>query len=308
VNAPPQPARADVIEAILAASQRPTNTVPLRWSFVQNRVGATSRPGPLSRLVTRGRDSALEQFLLAHALASGEGFGVQLPAVVWARALGLSEDAADCRTVGRNWAILRDLRLVSTERVGRLIKATMLDEGGSGEPYHHPGEAPHRSRYMQLPFAYWRDGHHVRLNVPGKAVLLIALTHGDWFSLPTRQGPSWYGLGRSTLERGFANAQAAEILERQKRYKAAPLTPTGWTLECYHRLRPPFGPVGRIAKSAHADFQAPAEEASPALQRDTSPSTGKRRTPAAGTPKTGGKTRKAGARRSSRPRSPTTPV
>jgi len=119
VNAPPPPSRTDAIEAILQGSQRPTETVPIRWSFVQTRDGRVASPGPLAALVTRGRDSTTEQYLLGHALASGAPFAVRLPSVVWARALGLSEDEAGCRTVGRNWRILRDLGLVKTERAGR---------------------------------------------------------------------------------------------------------------------------------------------------------------------------------------------
>ena len=306
MNALPPPSRSDTIEAILAASQRPTQTVPIRWSLMQDRTGGGSKPGPLAALIGRGRDSTIEQYLLAHALASGEGYAVRLASAVWTRALGLSDDAAGRRTVGRNWRILSELGLVSTCRAGREIQATILDESGNRTPYRHPGEAP-AQHYLQLPFAYWREGFHTRLSVPGKAVLMIAMTLGDWFSLPTRRGPAWYGLSRSTFERGFASARQHQVLEVRTLPKLAPLSPTGWTEENFYRLMPPFGPVGKVAKSAHEIFLTTADGPSPSPQRDSPTSPGKRRTPAAGTP-AGGKAWKAGARRTSRSRRPTTPV
>jgi len=54
---------------------------------------------------------------------------------------------------------------------------------------------------MQIPLSLWLDEHHLALAVPGQAVLMIAMTLGDWFSLPTRQGPAWCGLSRSILPR-----------------------------------------------------------------------------------------------------------
>lgn len=303
MQCPPAPAQDAAIEAILLGSKRPQEALPLRHTLVQVKASGASLPGPLAALVRRGRDSTLEQYLLAHTLASGGEFSVRLSSVVWARALGLTDDEAGRRTVGRNWRILRDLRLVSTERAGREIRVTILDESGSGEPYRHPGQAP-AQRYLQLPFSYWRDGYYKRLSLPGKAVLLIAMTLGDWFSLPTRRGPEWYGLSRSTLERGYDNACANGVLERQAQFKAAPLTPQGWTRENYYRLRPPFGPVGAIAKSAHPNFSVPATEPSPAHQRDRNESKSTRRAPAAGTSSTG-KARTVGARRKPRSRLPT---
>jgi hypothetical protein len=126
-------------------------------------------------------------------------------------------------------------------------------------------------------------------------------------SLPTRRGPAWYGLSRSTFERGFASARQHQVLEVRTLPKLAPLSPTGWTEENFYRLMPPFGPVGKVAKSAHEIFLTTADGPSPSPQRDSPTSPGKRRTPAAGTP-AGGKAWKAGARRTSRSRRPTTPV
>lgn len=287
MEARPNPSRQDTIEAILEASARPTATVPIRNTFVQGRDDQRKpAPGPLAALVGRGRDSTVEQYLLLHAWASGGDFDVRRDARVWARALGLSSDEAGRRTVGRNWKILRELNLVTTERAGREIRATVLREDGSGEPYRHPGDISPRERYLQLDYVYWRDGYHLLLNVPGKAALLIALTLGDWFALPTRQGPSWYGLSRSTLERGFASARTHGVLEVVKLFKPAPLSPEGYTLENYYRLLPPFGPSGHLAKSAHPIFSSDAQRSSPPSQEDRPRSKATCRIPASATPRT----------------------
>lgn len=300
VEAQPQPSRQDTIDAILEASDRPTATVPIRHSFVQRRDEQRKPiPGPLAALVGRGRDSTVEQYLLLRAWASGGNFDVKRDARVWARALALSSDEAGRRTVGRNWKILRELKLVTTERSGREIRVTVLRDDGSGEPYRHPGEAP-RESYAQLDYRYWRDGHHLRLSVPGKAALLIALTLGDWFALPTRRGPNWYGLSRSTLERGFADARKHGVLEAQKHLKLAPLAPDGYTLENYYRLLPPFGPSGHLAKSANVIFSPDAKRSTPPSQADSPRGTAKRRRPASHG--VAGEPRSPGARQTSRPR------
>jgi hypothetical protein len=230
----------------------------------------------------RGRNSTVEQYLLLHAWASGGRFDVRRDSRVWARALGLSIDEAGRRTVGRNWKILAELGLVDAHRAGREICATLLKEDGSGFPYRHPHAD--REPYLQLDYRYWSDDYHERLSVPGKAVLLIALTLGDWFSLPTRRGPEWYGISRSTLERGFRDARRAGVSEARFEFKEAPLAPEGYTKENYYLLMPPFGPRGQIAKSAHPIFSLSTPKASPTSKGDRPKRQIKRRKPAAGRP------------------------
>ncbi len=293
----PKPSRSATIEAILDASDR--STVPIRTSFIQGRdADGNPVPGPLSALVRRGRDSTFEQYLLLHAWASGGEFDARRDSRVWARALGLSPDEAGRRTVGRNWKILRALGLVDAQRAGREIRAVLLREDGSRSAYRHPHQD--HQPYLQLDYRYWREGFHERLSVPGKAVLLIALTLGDWFSLPTRRGPDWYGISRSTLARGFRDARRGGVLDMRFDFKEAPLAPQGYTKENYYRLLAPFGPRGQLAKGAHPNFSLAASKASPSSQTDSSTGTVKRRTPAAGRPK--GEIRRPGARSASRPR------
>jgi hypothetical protein len=266
VTKPPPPSRQDTIEAILRASER--SFLPIRVAFVQHRSETAGGPAPLAALVKRGRDSTFEQYLLLHAWASGGDFSVRRDSRVWARGLGLPEDDAGRRTVGRNWRILGDLNLVTTKRIGREVRATRLSEDGSGDAYQHPSAT--KDTYLKLPYEYWRFGVHARLDVPGKAVLLIALTLGDWFPLPSRKGPEWYGISRSTLERGFASARREKVLEMRWGYKEAALAPEGHTRENYYRLLPPLGPRGRLARGAHPDLKRLAQEEKKARRRSSS--------------------------------------
>ncbi|HEY1457180.1 MAG TPA: hypothetical protein VGF15_01570 [Solirubrobacteraceae bacterium] len=241
----------DTIDALLESSNR--TSVAVRRSFVQDRQ-AEDRPAPgsLAALVRGGRRSTFDQYLLLLAWAGGPESTLCLDSRVWARMLGLPMTDASRRTISRNWKILSGLRLVSIRRAGRQISATALCEDGSGGPYVHPEEDHEPS--LQLPYSYWRERYHKRLTVPGKAVLLIALTLGDWFALPTRRGPLWYGLSRSTLERGFKNAYDCAALGTRYSLKEAPLAPAGYTKENHYILLAPFGPRGIIAKTAPPNY------------------------------------------------------
>jgi hypothetical protein len=128
----------------------------------------------------------------------------------------------------------------------------VLREDGSGIPYELPDES--ENRCAQLDYAYWRKGYHQQLTVPGKTALLIALTLGDWFALPTRRGPAWYGISRSTLERGFKNAYQAAVLGTRYSLKEAPQAPMGYTKENHYILLAPFGPQGKVATTAPPNF------------------------------------------------------
>jgi DNA-binding transcriptional ArsR family regulator len=222
--------------------------------------------------------------LLAHAWASGGDFDLTKHPSVWVRALGLSDDQAGRRTVLRNWKALAELKLVTVERSGRWMKVTLLAEDGSERPYRHPGEKDAREDYFQLPYAYWRDELHARLKVPGKTVLLISLTLGDWFWLPPRHAGGWYGVSASTIERGLRELRREGVLEARSHFKKAPLAPEGYTRELYYRLKPPFGPKGTLAGGAPEELAllSRLESSAQAKEPRRKP---KRRTPAAGNAK-----------------------
>jgi DNA-binding transcriptional ArsR family regulator len=289
VSRPPDPpSKAETVADLLASAQR--RELPLRHSFLQ-RSDADGRPAPgaLAALVRRGVASTLEQYLLLHARAVGrtdeetkrERHDVYLESRVWGRALGLHADESGLRTVQRNWKVLSDLRLVDLDRSDRHVRVTLLDEDGSGAPYRHPGRK-RDGRYLRLPYAYWLDGYADKLRVPGKAMLLVAMQLPDWFSLPFSKGPEWYGIGSSTVERGLRELTQAGFIEVHRSWRKAPLTAQGWTQDWRYRLRSPFGPSGKIAKSAPAELQdlLEPEATSPPLQVDSADGTPTRRKPA----------------------------
>jgi hypothetical protein len=251
--------REATIDAILSASQR--STVPIRHTFLQASVGREGRPAPLAALVRLGRAGALEQYLLLRAWSVRGGHDVSRSARVWSRAIGHGESEAGRKAVGRNWALLEHLGLIRRERAGRLVRVTVLSDDGSGVPYRHPGAA-RDSPYLQLPHAYWRQGWHMRLRLPGKALLLVSLSLGDLFWLPAHRAPAWYGFSASTAERGLRELRDAGLLTAVRVAKVAPLAPTGRTIENRFVLQPPFGPRGVLARGA----PLPAERDPPALK------------------------------------------
>jgi hypothetical protein len=261
----PVASRAKTIETILEDSERPGRT-PLRVRFLQQSSGSSTAPGPLSRLVRRGRESALDLYLLALTLASSSPYDVRRDSRYWARACGLATDASGRAAISRNWRLLADLGLVSITRKGRLANVTILREDGTGAPYTHPGKGA-GSRYLQLPFAYWRDGHSERLTLPGKAMLLVALSLPDAFPLPNERGPAWYGLSPSTVERGFRELRRADVLTAKRVPIEAPRAPEGYTIVNLYTLLPPFGPCGQMSTAGRKSFpESPTQ--SPSLQAE----------------------------------------
>lgn len=284
MSVPPPPTRDVTVNQILERSGRAQ--VPIRNTFVQQRVDGKAVAGPLARIVRRGVASALEQYLLLHAWASSDettgDFDVVADSRVWARALGLAPDDAGRRTVLRNWQALSEAGVVRAKRAGRLVKVTLLREDGTKTRYGHPGEE-RDSDYFKLSHAYWTEGVADRLELPGRAMLLVAYTLGDWFWMPAEHASSWYGFSTSTIERGLRELRREGVLEHQWHWKEAPLSPLGWTRENYYRLLPPFGPKGKFAKTAPPALTAPEpNEPSPSRQADRRRGRTKRRKPAAG--------------------------
>jgi DNA-binding transcriptional ArsR family regulator len=271
LNVPPPPPQVDALAELFGSSRR--EFVPIRKSFVQLRgENDTPLPGPLASIVRRGVPSALDQFLLLHARAAGRvdgdeiNYEVGLSARVWARLLGLTEDQSGRRTVGRNWKALVDAKLVTVRRVGRQIAATPLRDDGGGELYSHPKTT--RDRYLKVPYAFWLDGHAAKLKLPGLALALIACSTADWFPLPFDRGPSWYGIGTSTVERGLRELRRADLIEQSFTWRKTALSDSGWTKDMRYRLLPPLGPLGVNAKGT-PDLLSVFARPSPSSQADS---------------------------------------
>lgn len=240
------------IQALLERSGR--QFVPIRRALLQTREGRKAG-GPTSQLGKR--ESALDLYLLLHALASREPWDVTLPARVWVRLLGARDNSSSTTLVSRQWSWLEEQRLVRTSRAGRARRVVLLREDGSGRPYTHPGAAtedtPAEGDYFRLPHTYWRGGWDARLSLAGKLVLLIASSLRDPFILPVEHAAQWYGISANRVHRGLAELRTVGLLDMKVTSRAAPLTDRGVTFERHYTLRPPL----RTADEPSEDLPEP---------------------------------------------------
>jgi len=220
--------------------------VPLRKIFVQQGHGLDTRPGPLADFAARHDERALDALLLFHASASREPWELDHDPEVWIRALNLratgtasSTRAAFSKIVGR----LVKRQLVRRERRGRKPVITLLREDGTGEPYHHPWSKSAeniRENYLRLPHSYWSEGYAETFKLPGKVMLLIALSRPDDFWLPQERVREWYGISADTASRGLHELRDADILTQRTETITAPLSPTGLASHLHYTLAGPF--------------------------------------------------------------------
>jgi hypothetical protein len=238
VDNAPVATQLDTIEALIEKSQR-SEFVSIRRLFVQQGRRSALRSGPLSTFVRHHDETAFDLYLLARLLASHAPYQAQLPAAVWARALGL-RGSSGVAAVSRAWKRLADMHLIERGRHGRTASVTVLLEDGSGAPFVQFGARG--DPYFKIPLEYWRDGWNTQMDLPTKAVLLIALSLKDGFYLPAEWVQRWYGISADTAERGLTKLRAFGLLDRKAQIKNAPLTAQGWTKQYRYELMPPFGP------------------------------------------------------------------
>lgn len=247
----PAPGQQETVAALLVASGRRTESVPLRRHFVQQGPQDRPSPGPL-RLMLRAHDErSLDLYLLFRAAASSDPWDVTRDARVWARCLGLPTPKDDgAAAVSKIWRRLdTSYHLVRRERRGRLARIVALHEAGTGTEYAYPTGARADERYFKLPFSYWTGDEHsyLTLSFPAKAVLLVALSLKQPFMLPTEKAPDWYGISVDSAERGLRELREVGILRRQQKRKENWLQPSGFAHEYRYRLLPPFATAVRRA-------------------------------------------------------------
>jgi hypothetical protein len=186
--------------------------------------------------------------LLLGIISSGDsqdGWSTTLPIKVWARAFGTTRDASPASAataVSKLLTRLEQRKLITRQRHGRerKIRVTLLREDGSSQPYTRPGKG-NSDRFLRLPYAFWRDGWHERLDLPATAMLLVALHEKNNFELPAERVPDWYGWSADTAERGLATLEQLRLLTHTARLKKAPLSPSGLTKVNRYLLHEPFG-------------------------------------------------------------------
>lgn len=211
------------IEYLLGRSKRKDDTFPIRREFLQARVEGllgepTTGPGPLSKLLRAPH--ALELLLLVYAVTTGGDFGVTERSQLWARAAGIYmlPDRNASVAVSRQWQHLEKLGLIKRRQHGRFKRIIKRHECGLGggrlsvaysTPTGVKGDV-----YFRVPFAYWREGWHQKLDIPGKAVLLAAMSRRrETFTLPQdTRGARALGLSRHTVTRGIDELLSHELL------------------------------------------------------------------------------------------------
>jgi hypothetical protein len=246
----------DTRRALLERSGRPG--VPIRKVFVQTPRKVATDPnnlaGPLSEFVRRGDLRGLHAYLMILATtssgASADGWSTTLPIMVWARAFDTTvnaERSAAATAVSKVLHRLVDRRLIERRRSGRerRVRVTLLREDASGEPYLRPVGTSLSDRFLTLNHAFWLDGWHDRLKLPGLAMLLVALHESGpnkpVFQLPSEHAPKWYGWSADTTERGLAELRDHDLLNSVTRIRKEPLSASGYGRVNDYYLQPPFG-------------------------------------------------------------------
>lgn len=239
----------ETINWLLDRSKRYGGAVPIRRAFVQDTEpvrALVTKPGPLHRLIRNPR--ALDLLLLVYVVTAGGDFSVTERSETWGRASGASFDITGSASaaVSRLWAKLEKLQLIQRSPNGRQTRITKLLEDGSGEPYTLPSGSETGSRkdvYFKLPFEYWYQGLHNRLEMPAKVMMLIGMSQRKAkFPLPQTQAfADWYGLSLATVRRGVDGLIKAELLDEvgSEPYLTGE-TATGWGMRTLYAFRPPY--------------------------------------------------------------------
>jgi hypothetical protein len=230
----------DALVAMMARAKR--SAVPIRHTFIQQGRGKVRTPGPLSALCQNRDEDALDLYLIFHMISAGRDpgtgeFSTTVDASGWARAMGLHPTTNNLAKVSKVFARLERHGLIARGRSGNRGRYTLLDEGGHGGAYEHPGGAGY---FLKLPHDYWINGWHQTLDLTSKVLLLISLSLKEDFVLPRTQGPAWYGLSPATIQAGLATLKSHQVLTERVELKPAPLTDAGITRESHYTLAGDF--------------------------------------------------------------------
>lgn len=227
------------------------SAAPLLKDFVQNPDRRLKvRSGPLSVFVRNGDLRGLRAFLLLHAIISSGGkdhdWSTSLPVGAWARAFDTTvnaEDASARAAVSKTLRRLEGRKLITRSRAGkkRLVKVTILRPDGEGGPYTRPGN-DNADRFLKLDNKFWTERWYDKLDMPGTAMLLVALHEKPGFEVPAEKFPEWYGWSADTAERGFGKLADLGLLHIDKKKRKSALSDTGITDVNVYTLTGAFAP------------------------------------------------------------------
>lgn len=222
----------------------------IRNSFVQERRGGKWVGSSLGRLVKARQPRALRAYLmLLMSWSALDRRPVPLEAAVWARALSPDPPAPPwpASAMSRVWATLAEPphRLIAKERKARLVRLAPRKENGRA-PYTRPRpdeSANPGEKFFVLPDAFWLEGWHQELRLPGVAMLLILLqgtTGRDEAWMSPEHAEEWYGIAEKTMRNGLEELRAAGLMVERREWVTEPLSPIGKTQRLYCSLTGPF--------------------------------------------------------------------
>ena len=217
--------------------------VPIREAFLQTRDDFGSEPGPLSEIVRKRYHHALDVYLLILAATSSPPHRLHVNPDFWALLVRRPPQSLRNARLAlyRSLEILDSLDLVRQETRLGMPTFQLLDESGNGELYFHP--ATRHARYLTLPHSYWEHGLDRSLDLPGKAVLLLARSlRPSGFTLPLAHSMDWYGISSDTLRRGMDELIRAKLVRYTKKDVPSPRAPRGTSVRRTYVLA---GPVAR---------------------------------------------------------------
>ena len=232
----------------------------IRNILVQVKVGDKWTGSSLGRLVEARQPRALRAYLLLLMSWSAlEKRPDPLEAGVWARALSPEPPAAPWADAAmtRVWSALESVGLVERERRARLVHVTPRREDGKREYTRpRPDQSNNtRERYFVLPDAFWTEGWHERLALPGIAVLLILLhdtTGRNEVRLPYDRVKAWYGISPKTLQSGLNDLRSHDLLNERPEWVPESFSAIGRTQHIFYSLLSPFTRDERGALQAKA--------------------------------------------------------
>ncbi len=228
----------------------------IRNSFVQVREAGRWRGSSLGRLVTARQPRALLAYLLLLMLWNAlDRRAKPLEAPVWARALSPDPPAAPWpeKAMTPVWAFLEQEPhpLITKARKARLVKPSPRQEDGKAayvRPRPDVLTGDEAELFFALPDAFWLEGWHHRLTLPGIAVLLILL-HGtqrrDEARLSPDRAADWYDVSTKTMEKGLEDLRKHDLIKVRTDWVEAPLSKIGTTKHTYYRLTGVFSRQGR---------------------------------------------------------------
>lgn len=228
----------NALKAAESAGRYGRRRAQLRYSFVERATPDDLAP-PMTRMLRGGRGGHVRlKLYLSYLWMQREDAaqGLTFTARAWATLLDLPDPSkAGARRISdaQNW--LAEHRFITVEaQPGRPNQVVVLNETGSGDPYIAPGAAAKKEaaasevgavthRYVQIPQAFWTNGHLTLLSGAGLAMFLVLLCQRGpandesalWFS--PKEAKNRYGLSEDTRGKGLRELADAGLVTTKRR-------------------------------------------------------------------------------------------